>query len=74
MATVLEQHSLVRFCGQNNSVQKILIKKYFLLMVRSVCHIKRFTIGSRNSLEDVQKSQMMPDEERKWLRQQSNEF
>jgi hypothetical protein len=29
---------------------------------------------SRNSLKDVRKSQMMPDQVRKWLRQQSKDF
>jgi hypothetical protein len=28
----------------------------------------------KNSLNDVQKSQMMPDQVRKWLRQQSKDF
>jgi hypothetical protein len=51
MATVLEdctieeQHSVVRFCGQKDSVQMIFIKKCFLFMVGSVCHIKRFSAG-----------------------------
>jgi hypothetical protein len=30
--------------------------------VGSVCRVKRFTTGSRNSLKDVRKSQMMPDQ------------
>jgi hypothetical protein len=38
---------------------------YFLL--------NRFTIGSRNSLNVVRKSQMMPDQVREWLRQQSRD-
>jgi hypothetical protein len=29
-------------------------------MVGSVCRVKLFTTGSRNSLKDVRKSQMMP--------------
>jgi hypothetical protein len=40
----------------------------------SVCRVKRFITGSKNSLEDVRKSQMMPDQVRKWLRQQSKDF
>jgi hypothetical protein len=55
MATVLEdctteeQHSGVRFfCGQRDSVQMIFMKKGFLFMVESVCHVKRFTAGLRN--------------------------
>jgi hypothetical protein len=43
-------------------------------MVGSNCHIKQFTTGSRSSLKDVQKLQMMPDQAWKWLRQQSKDF
>jgi hypothetical protein len=55
-------------------MQRIFIKKYFLLTVGSVCRIKRFTTGSGNSLKDVRKSQMMPEQVGKWLRQQSKDF
>jgi hypothetical protein len=51
-------------------MQRIFIKRSFLFTVGSVCCIKRFTTGSRNSLEDVRKSQMMPDQVWKWLRQE----
>jgi hypothetical protein len=74
MATVLEvcnteeQCSVVRFYEQF-----IFLKKYFLFAVGSVCRVKRFTTGSRNYLKDVRKSQMMPDQVRKWLRQQVKE-
>jgi cation transport regulator ChaB len=40
----------------------------------SICRVKRFTTGSRNSLKNVRKSQMMPDQVRKWLRQKSKDF
>jgi hypothetical protein len=46
MATVLEgytneeQRSVVLFCGQKDSKQRIFIKKYFLFTVGSVCHVK----------------------------------
>jgi hypothetical protein len=59
MVTVLEecateeQHSVVCFCGQKDSMQRIFIKKYFLFMRGSVCHVKPFTTGLRNSLKDV---------------------
>jgi hypothetical protein len=43
-------------------------------MVGSVCHGKRFTTESRNSLKNIQKLQMMPDQVWKWLRQQSKNF
>jgi hypothetical protein len=55
-------------------MQRIVIKKCFLFMVGSVCRVKRFTVGSRNSLKDLRKSQMMPDQVRKCLRQQSKDF
>jgi hypothetical protein len=42
--------------------------------VGSVRRVKRFTTGSRNSIKEVRKSQMIPCEVRKWLRQQSKEF
>jgi hypothetical protein len=38
------------------------MKTYFLFTVGSVCHIKLFTAGSRNSLKDIRKSQKMPDQ------------
>jgi hypothetical protein len=56
---------------------KILIKKYFLFTMGSVCRIKRFKTGLKKSLKDVRKSQMMPDQVtllRLWLRQQSKDF
>jgi hypothetical protein len=62
------------FGGQNNSMQRIFINKYVPFTARSVCRVKRFTTASRNSLKDVRKSQMMPSQVRKWLRQQSKDF
>jgi hypothetical protein len=69
-----KQHSVVRFLWEEGLDAKIFIKKCFPFIVGSVCHIKRFTTGSRNSLEGVQKSQMMPDQVQKWLSQQSKYF
>jgi hypothetical protein len=37
-----EQRSVVRFCGQKDSMQRIFIKKCFLFTVGNICHIKRF--------------------------------
>jgi hypothetical protein len=81
MATVLEectteeQRSLVRFLwGKKDAMQRIFLKKYFLCTVGNVCRVKRLTTGSRNFLKDVRKTQMMPDQVRKWLRQQSKDF
>jgi hypothetical protein len=65
MATVLEeytvgeQRSAVRFCGQMAPCEDI-HKEMFA--VGSVCRVKRFTTGSRNSPKDVRKSQMMPNQ------------
>jgi hypothetical protein len=47
MATVVEkciaeeQLSVVRFCGQKDSVQRININKCLVFAVGSVCHVKR---------------------------------
>jgi hypothetical protein len=49
-------------------------KKCFLFTVGSVYGVKRFISESRNSLKDVRKLQMMPDQERKWLKQQPKDF
>jgi hypothetical protein len=38
------------------------------------CRIGPFPCESRNYLKGVPKSQMMPDQLRKWLRQQSKDF
>jgi hypothetical protein len=40
----------------------------------SVCRVKRFTTEMGNSLKVFRKSQMMPDQVRKWLRQQTEYF
>jgi hypothetical protein len=54
MATVFEEcateerSSVVRFCGQKDTIQSIFIKKCFLFTVGSVCRVMRFTTGSRN--------------------------
>jgi hypothetical protein len=51
MATALkeynaeEQNSVVRFCGQKNSMQKIVRKKRIVFTAGSVCRVKRFTAG-----------------------------
>jgi hypothetical protein len=52
------------FFGQRDSVQWIFIKICFLFAVGNVCHIKRLTTRSRNSLKEVLMSQMMPDQVR----------
>jgi hypothetical protein len=80
MATALEecatgeQRSVVRLLWAKGLNAKDIHNKFFLFMVGSVCHVKRFTTGLRNSLKDVQMSQMMPNQVQKWLRQQSEDF
>jgi hypothetical protein len=72
MATVLElctteeQRSVMRFYAQIDSMKRILIKKYFLFTVESVCRVKRFTAGLRYSLNDIRKSQMMAGRAQMW--------
>jgi hypothetical protein len=64
----------VRFlCAKGLNVKDIL-KEIFLFTLGSVCRVKRFKTGSRNSLKGVRKSQMMPDQAPKWLRQQSKTY
>jgi hypothetical protein len=50
-----EQRFVVLPCGQKDAMERVLIKKCFLFTVGSVSRVKRFTIGSRNSLKDVRK-------------------
>jgi hypothetical protein len=49
--------SIVQLCGffgrQKDSMQRIFIKKCFLFTGGSVCRLKRFTTGWRNSLKDA---------------------
>jgi hypothetical protein len=42
---IVEQRSVVRFMGKKDSMQNTFIKKCFLFMVGSVCHIKWIIIG-----------------------------
>jgi hypothetical protein len=48
MATMLEECSIEEHCSV---VQRIFIKKCFLFTVESICCVKQFTTGSRNSLK-----------------------
>jgi hypothetical protein len=65
LSTVLEkcttekQRSVVRLLWGKGLVAKDIHKEMFPVTVGSVCHLKRFTTGSRNSLKDFRKSQMM---------------
>jgi hypothetical protein len=76
MATVLEecttqeQRSVMSFLWAKGLNAKDIHKEMFLFTVESVCNVKQFTTASINSLKKVRKSQMMPDQVWKWLRQQ----
>jgi hypothetical protein len=40
------------FYGQNDSMQRIFTKKYFLFMLGSVCNIKQFILGGKYFADD----------------------
>jgi hypothetical protein len=44
------------FLEKKHSMHRIFINKCFVFTVGSVCRVKRFTAGSRNSLKDDRKS------------------
>jgi hypothetical protein len=67
--TTEEQRFFVRFCGQKDSMQRIFIKKCFLLTVGSVCHVKRFSLGGNRFTDEEAEMEL-----RKWLSQQSDDF
>jgi hypothetical protein len=76
MATLFEEvyyRRAVFYCAFSVD-KRIFTKKYFPFKVESICRLKRFTTESRNSLRDVRKSQIMPDQVQKWLRQQWKDF
>jgi hypothetical protein len=54
-----EQRSVMRFFVVKRLNAQDIYKKRFLFTVGSV-RVNQFTIGSRNSLKDVRKSQTMP--------------
>jgi hypothetical protein len=60
--------------GRKQPWRNLFIKRSFLFAVGSACRVKRFTTGFRNSLKDFRKSQIMPEQVQKWLRQQSKIF
>jgi hypothetical protein len=63
MATMLEKCSTESSVGGlQDSMQRIFIKKYFLVNVGSVGRAKRFTTVSRNYLKGIRKPRMMPDQ------------
>jgi hypothetical protein len=60
---------LCGFCGQKDSVQRIVINKYFLIMLGSVCRVKRFDLGGKRFADDEVETEMW-----KCLRQKSKDF
>jgi hypothetical protein len=75
--TTEEQRSVVRFCGQKDSMQRIFMTKCFLFTEGRVCRVNRFTSESRNCHLGGKRSADGEDVEtevRKWRRQQSKDF
>jgi hypothetical protein len=72
--TIEEQRSVVRFLWGTGLNAQIIHKEYFLFTVGNVCRVRRLTTGSRNFLKGFRKSQMMPDQVRRWLRKQSKDL
>jgi hypothetical protein len=73
--TVAEERSVLRFfVAKGFNVEDIYKEMFPVYGGQCFCRVKRFTTGSRNSLKDVRKSQMMPDQARNWRRQQSKGF
>jgi hypothetical protein len=62
-----EQRSVLCFffCGKNDSVQNIFIKKSFLFTVVSECRVKWFQLGGKCFADDEE----VETEVRKWLKQ-----
>jgi hypothetical protein len=50
--TTEEQHSVVRIYGQNDSLQRIFIKKCFLFTVGSIYRVKQFSLGGTRFADD----------------------
>jgi hypothetical protein len=63
----------VRFLWAKGLNAKDIFKEIFFVY-GGQRRVERSTSGSRNSLKEVRKSQMMPDQVLKWLRQQSKDF
>jgi hypothetical protein len=61
MVTTFEDSStkdsvlLLVFCGQKDTMQRVFIKKCFMIIVGSVYGVKRLITGLRISLKDVGK-------------------
>jgi hypothetical protein len=58
------------FCGQKDSLQRIFIKKCFLLIAGNFCRVKLFSFGGKRFADDEE----VVTEVRTWLRQLSKGF
>jgi hypothetical protein len=68
-------NALLRLFGGGGELNgKDTHKEIFPFFGRKCFSSKQFTTGMGNPLNDVRKSQIMPDQVRKWLRQQSELF
>jgi hypothetical protein len=80
LATVLEgrtteeKRSVVRFLWTKGLDTKDIHKEMFPVYGWKCLLGKAVHSWARNSQKDFRKSQMMPDQVRKWLRQQSKDF
>jgi hypothetical protein len=72
--TTEKQGSILRFCGQKDSMQSILIKKCSLVTLGSVCRVKRFATGLKNVAKLFVYDEEVEKEVQIWLRQQSEHF
>jgi hypothetical protein len=73
-ADLSSQRAVLHFLWAKDPIQRIFVKKRFLFAMGNVRRVKRFTAGSRNSLKDVLKSQMKPNQVRTWLRRESKDL
>jgi superfamily II helicase len=69
-----EQRSVVRFLWAKGFNAKDIHKEIFSVYGGKCLLHKAVPNGSGNSLVEIRKSQMMPDQVQKWLRQQSKDF
>jgi hypothetical protein len=72
--TTKEQRSVVLLLWEKQFNAKYNHKEIFPVYGEKCLLHKAVPTGSRNSLMDIQKSQMMLDQVQKWLRQQSKDF
>jgi hypothetical protein len=72
--TIKEQHSVMRFLLAEGLNAKDIHKEMFNVYGGKCLSHKAVHSWVENSLKDVQKSRMMPDQVWKWLKQQAKDF